>query len=89
MYGGCGRWHEFLINNNAEHYFIEFIWEINECEKFSFWLEKDVRKEWDEEIKCLYLKMVVGKEPPPPTKLGKEGVSIKDTQWEKEFGAGV
>ena len=24
MYGGCGRWHEFVINNNSKNYLIDF-----------------------------------------------------------------
>ena len=82
--GGCGGWHEFTINN-SENYFIEWNWDREECEKFADWLESEARKEWEDEIKEQYEKLVVGAEEEPP--LVTEKVSIKDSQWEKEFGA--
>ena len=81
--GGCGQWHEFTINN-SENYFIEWNWEERECEKFADWLEAEARQEWEEEIKQEYCKLVVAEENLPAV---KGQVSIKDTQWEKEFGA--
>ena len=81
--GGCGKWHEFTINN-SENYFIEWNWEERECEKFTFWLEAEAEQEWAEEIRAEYCKLVVAEENLPAV---KEQVSIKDTQWEKELGA--
>jgi len=81
-FGGCGQWHEFTINE-AEPHLIELEWEERECDKFEYWLAEEVSQEWAEEISQQWLK-IIDKQ---VTKRNKEQVSIKDTQWEKEFGA--
>lgn len=94
--GGCGKWHEFEIGNEFNNYEIEefnLSWASREgeCDKFEEWLEDEAREEWRDEIKDEYLK-IIGEQETEEKKLeqqrlAREGVSIRETQWEKEWGA--
>jgi len=95
--GGCGKKHEFSIEYDQwdKTYQIEFdlSWEAREgeCEKFEFYLEDEAREEWETSVKEEYLKMfeelTKQEEKRGQERLVREGVSIKETQWEKEWGA--
>ena len=94
--GGCGKKHEFSIEYDQwdKTYQIEFdlSWEAREgeCEKFEFYLEDEAREEWEISVKDEYSKLfgelIEAEEKKEQERLVKEGVSIKETQWEKEWG---
>jgi len=94
--GGCGKKHEFSIEYDEweETYQVEFdlSWETREgeCEKFEFYLEDEAREEWETEVKGEWLKLfgewTEQEEKKKQERLVKEGVRLKETQWEKEWG---
>jgi hypothetical protein len=96
-FGGCGRWHEFSVEDEDFDYQISFntyyetTYRQGFCDKFEEWLEKDAKEEWEIWIKDKYL-AIVGEEAINEAKeaqkrLVSEGVSVRETQWEQEFGA--
>ena len=96
--GGCGRWHEFTVDERAE---LEFnaSWENSkgefECEKFADWLEAEAREEWAEEFKNKFLKEQEESERLAEQKRTKAkqvehlriGVKLDERQFEREWGA--
>ena len=83
------------MTNGDNAYQIEFdlSWETREreCEKFEESLEDEAREEWEAEVKGEWLKMIdeetIWEAKRKQKRLVSEGVSLKETQWEKEWGA--
>jgi hypothetical protein len=97
-FGGCGRWHSFEVDERGEIEF-DLSWENSkgefECEKFSDWLEEEVREEWESELKERFLQEqeksaeLVNVEQEQKERVAnlRAGVRLEERQFEKEWGA--
>jgi len=97
-FGGCGRWHNFDVNERGEIEF-DLSWENSkgefECEKFADWLEEEAREEWELEFKEQFLTEqeasaeLASSEQEQKARIEnlRSGVKLEERQFEKEWGA--